>query len=106
MHLLYITTGTKEEALVLSEQLVLKNLVACANIIDGATSVYRWEGKLEKTTECIILAKTSQKCLNSAIKYVKETHSYDCPCVVSMPVDAGNEDFLKWVETMTEHDNM
>ncbi|MCE3233270.1 MAG: hypothetical protein K0R98_1527 [Rickettsiaceae bacterium] len=99
MRVIYITHGSKIEALQLSTALVNENLVACANIIENMTSIYKWDGQIKQEAEAIIIAKTSDNLVASVIKRAKELHSYDCPAILSIKVDDGNKDFLKWVET-------
>lgn len=77
--------------------LVSEKLVACVNIIDGMTSCYWWEGNIEEANEAILFAKTSEKQVEKVIFKVKEIHSYEVPCIVSMPIEQGNPDYLAWI---------
>lgn len=97
----YITTAGHAEARKISNLLVRKKLVACANIIDGIESVYRWKGKVEHSRESIIIAKTQKKHLELLTTVVKSIHSYENPCIVSSPVQGGNLTFLKWIKENT-----
>ncbi|MGD9649892.1 MAG: divalent-cation tolerance protein CutA [Dongiaceae bacterium] len=98
VHFVYLTAKDRKSALKLARQLVKEKYLACANIIDGATSVYHWQGKVEESKECLIIGKTSKPKLAGLIRRAKALHSYDCPCVVAIPIAAGNKDYLKWVE--------
>lgn len=100
VYLLYITAPDMAEALGLSRRLVAEKLVACANILPGVTSIFHWENKLQEASEAIIIAKTTEKLLETAIARAKALHSYDCPCVVAIKLDGGNKEFLEWVETV------
>lgn len=93
----YITCKDKEEALSISKFLLKENLIACANIIEGMTSVYRWEGKLVEDTEVILIAKSVASLIEALVERVRELHSYELPCVVSLPVLEGNPAYLAWV---------
>lgn len=95
--LLYVTAGTKDEALTIADALIEEYLVACANIIDGVMSVYRWEGKVQHDQEAVLIAKTATFRLDAAIRRVRELHSYDCPCIVAIPIEDGNPAFLEWI---------
>tara|TARA_R110000787_G_scaffold28283_19_gene77293 strand:- start:501 stop:824 length:324 start_codon:yes stop_codon:yes gene_type:complete len=95
--LLYVTAGTKDEALTIADALIGEHLIACANIIDGVTSVYRWEGKVQRDQEVVLIAKTAASRVEAVIRRVRELHSYDCPCVVSIPIENGNPAFLEWI---------
>ena len=96
-NLIYITTENKAEAERIGRILVEERLAACVNIIDGMNSIYRWEGKLMQDTETVLIAKTVQDKVSALTERVKALHSYDCPCVVALPIRDGNESFLNWV---------
>ena len=96
MQLLYATFAHKEEALKIARVLVEEHLVACANIVDGATSIYRWEGTIEEQPEVAMFAKTAHP--EQAIARIKTLHSYALPCVLTLPVQGGNPEFIEWVE--------
>lgn len=95
--MVYITSASQDEALKISNRLVEEKLVACANIYPEIESIYKWEGKTEKSKESVIIAKTLKKNFTKVVGRVKELHSYSCPCVVSVPVNEGNPDFIEWV---------
>ena len=99
IHLVYMTTGDKAEARRIGMALVESRLAACVNIIDQMTSLYRWEGKIQEDQEVILIAKTTQKNVTALKEKVKGMHSYDCPCIVCLPVAEGYEPFLEWVQT-------
>lgn len=95
--LVYMTAGTREEAQAIADALVEASLAACVNIIDGMMSVYRWQGKLHHDEEVVMIAKTTERCLEALIDRVKELHSYDCPCIVALPLEGGNPAFFEWI---------
>ncbi len=95
--LLYVTVGSYDDALDLARTLVSERLIACANVIDGARSIYRWDGETREETEAIMVAKTTKELLTRAIDRVVELHAYECPCAVSMPIEEGYTPFLNWV---------
>lgn len=97
INLVYITTGNKEEAKVIGKELVKSRLAACVNIIDHMNSIYLWEGKLQEDEETVLIAKTTSAMVSKLVARVKELHSYECPCVVALPVSGGNPDFLEWI---------
>ncbi len=100
----YITTATRDEALVLARTLVEERLAACANVIPGMTSLYHWQGQLEQSDEAVLILKTRQSLVEQLIGRVQVLHSYDCPCVVTWPIAAGNPEFLQWIETESQPD--
>lgn len=99
LRLVYITTGNREEARKIGEKLVQEQLAACANIIDGMESIYRWKDKVESDKECILIAKTTYSNVGRLTKRVKELHSYDVPCIISFNLaeQEGNEEYLDWL---------
>src|SRR5688572_4862947 len=99
--LCYVTAGSREEALVIGRALVAERLAACANILDGMTSLYWWHGSLEQAEETMVILKTRSALVPALTERVKELHSYECPCVVALPISAGSGDYLRWIETET-----
>ena len=97
----YITASDKAEALQIGRALVESRFAACANVHEKVTSIYRWEGQLREDTETVLIVKTRSELLEPLIAKVTAMHSYDCPCIVALPVHSGNPAFLKWIETET-----
>ncbi len=97
VNLIYITAADKEQARAIGKELVETRLAACVNIIDNMNSMYMWEDKLQDDQEVILIAKTTETRVPELIEKVKAVHSYDCPCIVSIPVCGGNESFLEWI---------
>ncbi|MEM1062449.1 MAG: divalent-cation tolerance protein CutA [Planctomycetota bacterium] len=79
--LLDIPCPDRETALRLARTLVEERLIACGNVIDGVTSVYRWEGAIEESPEVILLAKTTAERADEAAKRAETLHPYSCACV-------------------------
>ncbi|HEV8015895.1 MAG TPA: divalent-cation tolerance protein CutA [Stellaceae bacterium] len=100
----YVTAADAEEAKKLGRVLVEEQLAACANILPGATSIFRWQGKLEEASEAVLILKTTEQKLERLIARAKALHSYDCPCIEALPVVEGNRDFLEWVVRETGGD--
>jgi len=98
----YITAGSREEALAIGSALVEERLAACANVIAGMTSVYRWQGAIEQDDEVVLIAKTRADLVERLTGRVAALHSYDCPCVVALPITGGNPVFLDWILSETE----
>jgi periplasmic divalent cation tolerance protein len=97
VNLIYITAGNKEEAKKIGKELITSKLAACVNIVDNMNSLYMWEGELQDDNETILIAKTEETHVPALIEKVKSIHSYDCPCVLSLPVSDGNKAFLNWI---------
>ena len=97
----YMTAGSVEEAKSIGQILVGQNLAACVNLLENMTSIYKWEEKLEESQEVIMIAKTRKSLMPKLIEKVNSIHSYDCPCILELPVQGGNSDFLSWIESQT-----
>lgn len=102
---IYVTTASFEQARQIGRALVDERLVACANILERATSIYRWQGKVHEDEECVLFAKTATDRVDRVIERVKELHEYECPCVVSWPIGAGDPAYLNWIGEMTDPEN-
>ncbi|MGE5476142.1 MAG: divalent-cation tolerance protein CutA [Bacteroidales bacterium] len=99
--LIYITAPNRDEALKLAQVLVQERLAACANVLGPITSVYWWDGKLNQDGEEALLLKTRADLVDALTARVRELHSYDCPCVVALPITGGNPAFLEWIASET-----
>ncbi len=96
----YITCGSQEEAQKIGASLVQDRLAACANIIPGMTSIYQWKGRIEQDQEIVLIAKTTRSQLEALTQHVTQLHSYEVPCVVALPIQGGNPDYLQWIKTV------
>ena len=97
----YMTVGSFEEAKSIGQILVGQNLAACVNLLENMTSIYKWEEKLEESQEVIMIAKTRKSLMPKLIETVNSLHSYECPCILELPIQGGNPDFLSWIESQT-----
>ncbi|KAA0147549.1 hypothetical protein FNF27_02411 [Cafeteria roenbergensis] len=96
-----LVTAPGKEAKSLARTLVDSELVACVNIVPGATSIYKWEGKIEESEESVLVIKTMGENQEAVTALVNREHSYDTPEVVFLPVVGGSEAYLKWVQEVT-----
>ena len=99
--LIYVTVENREEAVKIGRDLVENRLVACANVLGPTTSVYWWEGAVTEDEEASLILKTRADLVGRVVEKVKEMHSYDCPCVVSLAITGGNPAFLDWIDSET-----
>jgi len=100
--LVYMTAPDRASALVIARRLVEERLVACANVLDGATSVYHWDGAVQEEGEAVMIAKTRAALIKTVSARIRELHAYQCPCVVVLPITGGNPAFLDWIEAETK----
>jgi len=95
--MVYITAANEAEAAKLARGLVEARLAACANILGPIRSFYWWDGKVQEEGEIALVAKTRAELVDALTTKVKELHSYSVPCIVALPIAAGNADFLDWI---------
>ncbi|XP_071580266.1 protein CutA homolog [Temnothorax nylanderi] len=93
----YVTVPDDAVAKRLARGLVENKLAACVNIIPQLTSVYEWEGKIQEEPELLLMIKTRTERVDALTKYVKENHPYTVCEVISLPIQNGNDDYLKWI---------
>jgi len=79
-----------------ANELVKKRLAACVNI-SKISSIYSWKGKIENTSEFLVLFKTTQKNKNALKKAIKKMHPYDIPEIAEIDVSSINQPYLKWL---------
>ncbi len=96
-YVIYSTFGSEHEAFSVAESLVEKRLVACVNVHGGVTSFYRWEGQTAREQEVVLSAKTTAEKLEAAMAEVKHLHSYELPCIIASPIEAGFPPFIQWI---------
>ena len=99
--LVYVTMPDSASAQAFCETLVRERLAACANILDGAKSVYWWRDALETATETVCLFKTARERFPAFLERAKALHPYDVPCIVAWPLEQGNQNFLDWIGVET-----
>ncbi|CAA7617874.1 divalent-cation tolerance protein CutA [Magnetospirillum sp. UT-4] len=100
-HLVYVTAATADDALGLARTVVEERLAACANLLGPITSVYWWDGRVNQEPEVAMVLKTRADLVDALVQRVRELHTYACPCVVALPIAAGNPDFLAWIAAET-----
>lgn len=99
---LYVTAKDEDEARGIGRALLEARIAACINILPVMHSMYWWEGVIQEEREVVLVAKTTGALVGKATERIKELHSYDCPCVVAIPIEDGNQDFIRWIEQETQ----
>ncbi|EPQ29392.1 uncharacterized protein PFL1_03147 [Pseudozyma flocculosa PF-1] len=92
-----ITTNKQEEAESLAESMLQSDLIACANLVPKVTSIYKWQGKVEKDQEILMVCKTLSSKVPDLTRFVCSTHSYDEPEVIALDIKAGSKGYLDWI---------
>jgi len=96
-----ITAPDKEWLVTLCRTLVERRLAASANVVHPVTSVYRWDGTLEQTTEARAFLRSRTELLEALVAYVVEQHPFEVPGITAVPVIGGNPDYLAWADAQT-----
>jgi len=93
----FMTAANGEEATRLAEMLVGAHLAACVQILPEMESVYRWQGKIERQSEVLLIAKTTRGKFDDLEREVRALHSYNTPEIVAVPIVAGSAPYLEWL---------
>ncbi len=97
----FISYPSKEEASIAARALVEKDLIACGKVLDGLTSFYKWEGKLEESSEAYLIIKSLKVKVDEIKEHLKSNHPYKVHEFIYSDIESGNDDYFKWV-----HDNL
>jgi periplasmic divalent cation tolerance protein len=91
------TCADRQEAERIAHRLVEQQLAACVNILPGAQSVYRWQGKVESAAETLMVIKTSADLVAEVELTIAGLHSYEVPEFLVLPVYGGSHAYLAWL---------
>jgi periplasmic divalent cation tolerance protein len=97
----YATFPDMQSADSIGTAIVEAGLAACANIIPGMRSIYRWQGKIERSEEVVAFIKTTAARVDEVIAAIEARHPYDTPAVVVLPIDKGSRRYLDWIARET-----
>jgi periplasmic divalent cation tolerance protein len=92
-----VTTPDRATAEQIADKLVNEQLIACANLAAEVTSIYRWQGAVERAAEILIIMKTTAAQAEQVVARVRELHPYDVPEVLFLPVTIGYDAYMQWV---------
>ena len=92
-----MTAASGEEAARLADMLIGAHLAACVQILPEMESVYRWQGKIERQAETLLLAKTTRSKFEELEREVRALHSYETPEIIALPIVAGSTPYLEWL---------
>jgi len=92
------TAGTAEDAERIARALVERRLAACVNVVPGVVSVYRWKGEVHRDEERLLVIKTRTSKLDLLREALCAMHPYELPELVALPIEAGHEPYLAWLD--------
>ena len=95
--MVYTTASSENEAAQIARTVVEEQLAACANIVPGIRSIYRWQGTVEDEMESLVFLKTAVTTVDRLIVRIRELHSYDVPDIVVVPIVNGHAPYLDWI---------
>ena len=102
--IVFVTTPNSDEAARIAEALVSERLAACVNIVAAVESIYRWEGKVTRDSETLMIIKTTDERYAELELRVRQLHSYSTPEVVAIRIERGSEQYLNWLRESTATD--
>ena len=102
--LVLCTCPDQETALTIGERLVEERLAACVSLVPGLSSIYRWQGAIQRDPEVLLLIKTTLARFDALSDSLRRLHPYDVPEIIALPITAGSRDYLSWVTTCTQSD--
>ncbi|GKS59716.1 hypothetical protein YTPLAS18_32430 [Nitrospira sp.] len=97
----FVTASSRKEANAIATRLVRQRLVACATVVGVVESIYRWQGKIERSKESMLMMKTTSERYLAVERQVREMHSYDVPEIIAVPIERGSSDYLSWIQSET-----
>ena len=97
----FVTAPTIEEGRKIGQVLVNQKLAACANILPGIVSIFSWEGETCEENEVLLIIKTRADLFDELSSVVRKEHSYDLPEVIAVPIAAGEDGYLRWIDQVT-----
>ena len=96
-----VTAVNQKEAVRIGKGMVEAKLAACANIIPGIQSIYRWKGKVVKAQEVLLILKSTKPRYRALEKAIKAMHTYETPEIIALPVKEGLDRYIGWVRSET-----
>ena len=81
----------------LANALLEQRMAACVNIVPAVESHYRWQGKIEQSSEVLLIVKTAKTAIGGLERIVREEHPYECPEILAMPILSGSPAYLSWL---------
>lgn len=82
--------------------LVESQLAACVNLCPGVTSIYRWKGEIESSSEVLAIFKTTRAHYPALELRLRELHPYEVPEILAIPAERAYEAYAQWVMDQTK----
>lgn len=91
------TAASPDEARKIARHLVEHHLAACVNMIPRIESIYRWQGNVESSEECLLLIKTTAEKFPAVRDAIHELHSYELPECIAISIEDASTEYLEWL---------
>ena len=85
----------------IAEAVVSERLAACVNLVPGVTSIYRWQGEIQRDAELLLMIKTRRAVYSQLEARISELHPYQVPEIIALPIQAGSAAYLAWMADNT-----
>jgi periplasmic divalent cation tolerance protein len=96
-HVVLMSAPDEDTALAIARSAVEERLAACANLLPGVRSIYRWQDDVQDEREVLVIFKTVERMVPRLVARIEELHPYDVPEALALPVHAGSAAYLRWV---------
>lgn len=97
--IIFCTCPDKVTAEKIAHLLIENNLAACVNIVPNITSIYRWQGEVERADEVLLLIKARQDAYLALENVIKNHHPYELPEIIAVAIERGLPDYLHWIDS-------
>ena len=98
---IYMTCADENEGRRICAALLDRRLIACANIMPPHVALYEWQGKREESREVAVIMKGRADMFDDIHALACELHSYECPCIVALPITDGHHPYMQWLAAQT-----
>lgn len=100
-YVVFVTIDDAEQAVVIGKTIVEEGLAACANLIPGLRSIYKWQDEICDDSELLLMIKTPKGKYKTLEERIKTLHPYEVPEIIALSIDKGLPDYLKWIAQST-----
>ena len=94
----FSTCAAEEQGVRLAQVLVESHVAACVTVVPGARSIYRWQGAIESSTECLLIIKSSRQLFERLRVTLEKEHTYDVPEILAVPIVDGAPNYMSWLD--------
>ena len=86
-----------EEAERIARALIESEAAACVNLVPGARSLYRWQGKIESASEVLLVIKTEFAQIARVQELIGRLHSYAIPELLVLEISGASGAYREWI---------